>query len=482
MPLITAEFSLSSADQGILVGMMGFGCIAGALVGGYACDYFGRLKTISLCCIIFSLGACSLCFSNGLIAFCIGRFIVGVGVSVSAVVDVSYLSEVSPNEYRGAVISCNELFITVGILLSYVVNTLLGTVPDGWRIMMLIPFPLSAMWSAIIAYCMPESPRWLLLQNETDLAMHSFREIYGTEIEAAMNHASSKKLIRFQEQIKTTTFLDFVDIWKLQLFVVLFLMFAQQFTGNAVLLAFMPEILGDISAAADDLSEELLFTVALGVVKLLATILALFIVDKFGRRPLLLVGITIMTIGWALVYLCYSFEELRFFTQTGFLLVVAAYSVGFGTVSWVIVAEMFPDSLRSRAIGFAMLCNWTGYLIILTSFMSLADAMGETKVFLLYLFICMFSFVFANYCLAETHGKNFSEINGNLRMRFDCFRWKERREGGNRQERDAFALEAVSQLENEVAMSYESHEIYEKVENSKKTEKSPLQLVGGADS
>jgi MFS family permease len=192
-------------------------------------------------------------------------------------------------------------------------------------------------------------------------------------------------------------------------------MIAQQMCGNAVILAYMPEITESYNM--DDSIAEEYMSVFYGASKVLATAVALICVDKFGRRTLLLTGTLVMSIGWFCATLCYPFE-MPLLAQVGAGVVVVSYSLSFGCVSWVLISELFPDALRSRALGFAMTLNWIWDFVILSSFLFVSQSVGYVWVFAFFVVVSLFSFWFTYTFIPETSSSSIFEIDVDLRSRF----------------------------------------------------------------
>ena len=414
LSLLSNEFDLSSVEQEMVVAIQAVGSMFGACFGGYVCDYIGRIRTVGLCVFMFMAGAIVLYFSNTLAMLCIGRIIIGIGISVSSIADVAFLAEVSPAEYRGAVISTYDLGVTLGILLAYLVNSFL----TSWRAMFLLPVPFAVLWY-LLMYFLPESPRWLLLVEQHEEALNSLTRIYGGIEEAHRSLEVASSSIMQEKNARTLIFLDFVYKWKLQLGLVLFLMISQQLSGNAVLLTYRPDVYSN--STDDDSSDDTdTFIIILGCVKVLGTSIALYFVDRIGRRLLLLVGICAMCFSWPLIILAGFFNSPTL-AVIGACLVVTSYSVSFGCLSWVIVSEIFPDEYRSRAIGFSLIINWLFNFAVMSSYISMSEGLTESGAFAFYLLMCILSLVAGYYFVPETKSRDHIEINADLISKIGAF-------------------------------------------------------------
>ena len=316
--------------------------------------------TVFIVAFMFMMGSIVLALSYTIETLFAGRVIIGVGVAISAIVDVSYLSEISPPEWRGMIVSTNELFITIGLLLAFLIGYIVSPLPKGWRLMFGFPIILSASWIALM-FGLPESPKWLLVNGRTEDALHVFRVINGgNEITANKEFASACATIEATHMMANRrTILDiFCRKWLLPLIVSVSLMLLQQFSGHAALLTYAPEIFSSVGLTTNASG---MMTVVLGCIKVIFTLLSLCIVDITGRRTLLLVGVVGMTIGYTALSISLSASSSTSMTSAGNVTlalisltsVVAFYALGFGPVTWLIVSEMFPDEIRGRALGIA---------------------------------------------------------------------------------------------------------------------------------
>jgi SP family galactose:H+ symporter-like MFS transporter len=377
LPLITTEFNLTSVQTEMVAGFLMVGCTLGALVGGSIADCIGRKRTVYLTCWVFIIGSIMLSCATSVNLLLCGRVIVGIGVAISAIVDVAYLTEVSPNRYRGAIVSTNELMITVGLLGAYAIDYgVTTTTPEsssvaGWRYMFMIPAFLSVIWMILMAR-MPESPKWLIIKGKKQEALFLFQQRAATHEEAAMEldyavTVNALRIVNLEEESS-------IWHWRKCLLVAVFLMVAQNFSGHTCVLTYSVNFFRSAGVVK---SSQLAMgaTILLGIIKVIFTAISMCLVDRVaGRRWLLLCGVLGMIGGLCtlVIFVPTSSVGTHATGTTGSsseagqhvmsivpavtcvvatCVVVASYAIGFGPMTYLITSELFPDQLRGRAIG-----------------------------------------------------------------------------------------------------------------------------------
>ena len=335
------------------------GCVVGACLGGSVCDYYGRRSTVFIVSGIFVAGSLLIALADFVTQLYIGRFIVGVGVAISAIVDVSYLTEISPDEYRGAVVSANEVMITLGFLLAYVVSYIFASHVDGWRYMLGFPAVLATIWSTLM-YGMPESPRWLLVKHREDEALVVYETISNSVDEAHLRSHNAKETVEAIHRAHQFSWMQILIQWRASLVISILLMIFQNLSGNAGILAYAPEF---FRYAGFENQASSVATITLGVVKVLSTVAALCLVDRVGRRYMLLIGIAGMAFSLVILSIIFSTVvvdgiHITPLSQSSSLIViitvscfVACYGLGYGTCTWLVATELFVDEVRGRMMG-----------------------------------------------------------------------------------------------------------------------------------
>lgn len=257
LPIISREFEMTTYQMELVTSLMLIGCVFGACIGGIICDRIGRKSTVYMVCLIFLLGSLIMTLARSINTLFIGRVVIGFGVSISAIVDISYLAEISPPEYRGAVVGTNELMITVGVLLAFFVDYCFMEMTNGWRYMFAFPIILVTLWGTLML-TMPESPKWLLVKGKTDEALKVFKiicgcngntnenengseRIYDNDAIKEYNHANAS-INASRASSSISLFSIIFHKWKLSMIVSFFLMLLQQLSGHAPVITYAPEI------------------------------------------------------------------------------------------------------------------------------------------------------------------------------------------------------------------------------------------------
>eukprot|EP00752_Nemacystus_decipiens_P003743 g3448.t1 len=373
LPQLTREMNLSLGQQDLVVATMVAGALAGSVVAGFLTDRLGRWLTIVLTDLTFIVGGVALFSATSPGSVLVGRFIVGTAVAISAVADVSYLAEVAPEAFRGGMVSCNELAISVGMLASFMAGRALKNMHGGWRLMFGFSSVLAVLQLGLMLAFMPRSPRWLMTQKRRAEAESVLLKIRNSQedVDAEIHQ------IELSDWDAQGSLRGLLTQWRLPLVVTTTLAVFQQLTGQTNVLNYTVQIF-----QASGLAAIAAPAVWLGTVKVVLTIIAIAYVDKLGRRPFLLVGASGSTVSlWLL--------SIGFLTETPVLSflaccsLVACYSISFGPVTWLITAEMFPAGVRGKALGISQIGSFAGNLIASGFFLRLLDAAGGFVTFFL---------------------------------------------------------------------------------------------------
>ena len=409
---IEQEFSLSSIYIGIVVSAVLIGAVIGAAIGGDLADHVGRRKMILVAALIFALGAIGTAVTPNIILLIIGRIVVGIAIGIASEVAPLYISEVAPAKARGSLVSLNQLAITIGIVVSYLVDYALAPI-SGWRYML----GLAAIPAAILALGMlplPDTPRWLINHNEPDKARKVLKRIRGG------NNDVEKELDEIQQGLKKQKAGRaelFNPLVKPALIIGVGLAIFQQVTGINTVIYYAPKIFQFAGIVSS--SSAIFATLLVGIVNVIFTLVAILLLDRVGRRPLLLIGLAGMVSSLVLLGFSFYITSLLGFlgdlATIGLMVYVASFAIGLGPVFWLLVSEIYPLKVRGLAMSIASEANWGSNLIVALTFLTLIQFLGKFGTFWLYAIIGALAFIFAYRLVPETKGRTLEEIESHWR-------------------------------------------------------------------
>ena len=404
LPLLRDVFGLTAWWEGFLTGTLALGCMAGCIVAGRLADRYGRRPALMVAAGIFAVSSIGMALSGSLSLFMVARFVAGIGVGMASMLSPLYIAEVSPAEIRGRNVAINQLTIVIGILITNLVNYgLANNGPDAWRLM----FGLGAVPSILFligVVWLPESPRWLIQRGLTDRGMAILQRIGGSQFAektVADVHASST------DQSKVTLSELFAPGIRAAVFVGIGLAIFQQLCGINVVFNYTSTIFETVGA---NLDRQLFETVAIGIVNLIFTVVAMWQVDKLGRKPLMLFGALGLTVLYVIIALLLQNGASAGMLSIFVLLAIATYATSLAPVTWVLISEIFPNRVRGLASSVAILALWGSYFVLVFTFPILAETLGTYGPFWLYAVICLIGFVFVLRNVRETKGKTLEEM------------------------------------------------------------------------
>lgn len=422
-PFYEAYFSISSpAQSGWLMSSALVGCILGAISAGLLADRIGRKKTLLIAALLFIISALGTAMAESVNLFVLFRIIGGIGIGLASTVSPMYISEVSPADKRGKLIAVNQLTIVIGVLAAQLINLVIAepvlseagnaivletwNVQTGWRYMFaaeLVP----AIFFFTLMFIVPESPRWLVSKGQANVAKVVLFRI-GSENYANDTLAEIEK--SFTQEQKPFSLSDLQLITPLLLIGITLASF-QQWCGINVVFNYAHEI---FASAGFDIDDTLKSIVATGIINLVFTLLALPMIDKLGRRNLMILG----SIGLAVVYLIIS--TMYYFGVEGYPLLImvlcgiALYAFTLAPVTWVLLAEIFPNHLRGPAMAICTFALWIASFGLTFTFPFLIAAFGASGSFLFYSCICFAAFRFIYLFVPETRNISLEQIEINL--------------------------------------------------------------------
>lgn len=408
LPFLRKEFALDPVWEGFLTGSLALGCIVGCLVAGKIAEKYGRRPGLMVAALIFAISSLGIAFSQGLTYFVIMRFAAGIGVGMASMLCPMYIAEISPAAVRGRNVAINQLTVVLGILITNLCNYFLADSGVGaWRWMFglgVIPsviFLIGVLW-------LPESPRWLMKAGQADKAKQVLSKIGAPEFVDTTLAAIEKSLTG---NTKLSYKAVFEKAVRPAVLVGITLAVFQQFCGINVVFNYTSTIFASVGSS---LNQQLFETVSIGIVNLVFTLLAMWQVDKLGRRPLMLIG----SLGLSVLYIALAFS-LQSHVAAGIisifvLLAISVYATSIAPITWVLISEIFPNKIRSEASTVAVVSLWGAYFVLVFTFPILAKVLGTYGPFYLYAVICFLGFLFIKTKVKETKGQTLEELEDNL--------------------------------------------------------------------
>lgn len=404
---IKKQFHLTIWQQEVVVSITLIGCIIGALFAGMLADRYSRRNVLINAAIIFIVGAGIMGLATNLEQLIIGRFIVGIGIGLASMTGPLYISELAPANIRGMCVSFNQLFLVSGICISYIVDY--GFADTGnWRAMLAISaIPASIFLVAMLL--LPKTPRWLISKGyitQAEKILSSLRA--NTNINKEIND------IKAVAQLKQSSWREVFSSNSHWLLVIgCGLAIYQQITGINTILYYAPSIFQMAGYASA--SSAIYATMGIGVVMVLTVTVMLFLLDRIGRRRLLLLGLALQLLSLIMIG-----SIFRFFPGESGLIIwslvfyIIGFAMGMGPIAWLIIAEIFPLQIRGRATSVATFCNWFFNLLVSISFLSLIHWIGKAMTFWIYGFITLTAIVFVYYFMPETMGLTLEKLESKL--------------------------------------------------------------------
>ena len=400
---------LSSFQQELVTSLLLVGAVVGALAAGRVADRIGRRKTVLITASIFVVGVLLAALTPSYPVLLIARIIIGLAVGSASMIVPLYIGEVVPPRFRGGFVSFNQLAITSGILVSYLIDYGLSS-SQNWRLM----FGLAAIPAVLLFTGMlfqQESPHWLITQGREDEAravLARVRDSGDIDAEIAEVREISQRKSNVRELLAP-------KIRPLLMVGVLLAVF-QQITGINTIIYYAPSLL---QGAGFGNSAALLANVVNGAINVIMTIVAVWLLDRVGRRPLLLTG----TIGMAIGMIVAALSFLGGSHLTGGLAIVAviglffytgSFAIGLGPVFWLLIAEIYPLKIRGAAMSVATMANWGANFIVTISFLTLLNAVGGVGTFFLFAFLTLVALTYFWRKVPETKGRSLQEIERDL--------------------------------------------------------------------
>ena len=424
-----ADFTYTKLIHGFTASSALLGCIMGGAISGMLASSLGRKKSLLVAGILFFVSAVGSWRPESgilpygepslqlLIAFNIYRIIGGIGVGLASAICPMYIAEISPASIRGTLVSCNQFAIIFGMLVVYFVNYLIrnnladttqgiqaAMVEIGWRRMFLSEaFPAGAFF--LLVFLVPETPRYLVMKGKSDSALKILTRINGKDEGARILDEIRDNIVEKKERLLSYGIGVIITG--------VLLSFFQQAIGINVVLYYAPRIFEGLGASGD---ASMMQTVVMGIVNIIFTLVAIFTVDKSGRKPLLIIGSIGMMTGM-LALAAFSFFDLIGIGALIFIIIyTASFMMSWGPICWVLISEIFPNTIRSQAVAIAVAMQWVANFLVSSTFPSLsAWSVGGT--YLIYAVMSLLSAIFVWKMVPETKGKTLEEMSALWRRR-----------------------------------------------------------------
>lgn len=410
---IKETWTLTAFEQGWIVSSVLVGAILGAVLSGNLTDRLGRKKIIVITALAFFVGSLATALARLPLELMIYRGLIGFAIGIASYTVPLYISEIAPDDKRGALVSLNQLAITVGIVLSYLIDGVFAKVEHGWRYMMgvgVVPALLLAAGMLLV----PETPRWLISRGRAEKAKEALRRIYGDCDEAAEVSKIRGSMLHEEQG----SFRELAAKWmRPALIVGIGLMFIQQATGINTIIYYAPTIfqLAGFESEVSAISA----TVGIGVINVLMTIVSIRLLDKLGRKPLLYIGLCGMIASLAVLggafYSGSAGGALKVVSVLSLIVYVAAFAVSLGPICWLVISEIYPTQIRGLAMSVATVANWSFNLVVALTFLPLVEFLGTAYTFWGFAVVGVWALWFCKAKVPETKGKSLEEIENNWR-------------------------------------------------------------------
>ena len=393
------------------------GCIIGAAGGGYMGDFLGRRKSLLVCAVLFAISAIGSAIPNSVNEFVIYRIIGGIGVGAASLLSPMYIAEMAPSRLRGRLVSVNQLAIVLGILVAFFANYFIQNYGDGrlagqqawnvaygWRWMFGLE-TVAAVVFFLMLFFVPDSPRFLMARKKKDAArailgrMATDEEVTAqiSEIEVALSEEKG-------------TLADLLRPgMKIALLIGIALAVFQQWSGINAIMYYSTNVFKEAGLGRN---AAFVSSVGVGVTNLALTCLGIALVDRLGRKPLLIIGSVVQAVALTTVAIAFAGKSQGVLVLVAVLVYVGAFAFSLGPVTWVVLSEIFPTKIRGRAMSIATLILWIACYLLSQTFPVFLNTIGASGTFAIYAGISLMCAVFVAMVLPETKGMSLEEIEG----------------------------------------------------------------------
>ncbi len=411
---IKQEFGLSAGLQQLVVGSLLVAAVVGALLGGPISDAWGRKRTLILAALVFGVGALVASYSPNLAVLVVARVLLGLAIGIASMIVPVYIAEIAPPRVRGALVSLQQFMITVGIMVSYLVSYAFSG-SGAWRWMLGVGMiPAAILFVGMLP--LPESPRWLLAKDRRQDALGVLHRIRHEE------HNPEAELAEIEAVHKMQAGVSYQDLFRPSvrpaLVVGVGIAFINQMVGVNAVIYYAPTILKDAGFSS---SAAILATTGVGILNMLVTLCALLLIDRVGRRPLLLVGISGVLLALIVLGAAYLLpggpSGAGFLLVAGLLVYIASFAASLGIAIWLLNSEVYPLEVRGKGAAAGAFTHWVLDFVIASTVLTLIATITPTGMFWFYGLFAILGIVFVLRRVPETKGKTLEEVSDELASR-----------------------------------------------------------------
>ncbi|MCS6967987.1 MAG: sugar porter family MFS transporter [Cytophagales bacterium] len=411
IPFAKDYFQLDELGQGWAVGCAIIGCAVGAATAGALSDTWGRKPILILTGFFFTISAIVTAVATSFDLFIIFRIVGGLGIGAASVLCPTYISEISPPHLRGRLVSLNQLMIVIGILMVYISNYLLvDTGQNNWRWMLGVE-TAPALLFLIALLLVPESPRWLVKRHREEEAAQIMSKIMdSTLIESAIAEIRFSLLAAKEEKVQWRELFQGRTGYVIAIGTALACF--QQITGINAIIYYAPTIFMKAGAGVNSAFWQ---SVIIGLTNLLFTFVAIGLIDRLGRKALMLWGSAGMALSLLVLVAAFALDKLQgYWVLLAILGYIASFAASLAPVMWVVVAEMYPNRIRGAAMSFSIFLHWSSTFLVVQTFPWLLQHVGGAISFGIFALLSAITFVFVLRFIPETKGKSLEEIQTEL--------------------------------------------------------------------
>jgi sugar porter (SP) family MFS transporter len=419
LPFLKQYWNLPDSSIELITTTVLIGAVTGAVSSGRLSDILGRKKMIIINAVIFTVGAIGCAYASTATLLIVMRLIIGFAIGITSYVVPMYIAEISPTRARGALVTLNQLMITIGILVSYITDYFLSNDanPECWRWMFLVGF-IPALILLIGMIFLPETPRWLISKGRWEEGKTVLLKVE----DAAM---VDKTLAELETEIKQegeqkSEWKEVFKPWlRAPLIITVGIFFFQQFSGVNTIIYYSPIIFKMAGIVSN--TGSILPAIIIGAVNVMACFLSILLLDKWGRRKLYMIGISGMIPSLALLGACFYFKEqlgasLPIFAVLSIVCYIIFIAISLAPLGWLLISEVFPLNVRGVGMSIGSLSHWGFNAIIAFTFLKLVDSIGVDMTFWMYSLVCLAGLVWGYRYIPETKGRSLEEIEQHWRQ------------------------------------------------------------------